>query len=159
MPIGTPYNGSQSPLEYYAINGNPNIGSGPYAGLGRLQLIQQTKIGTGKYVFSGPYKNPQITGNANDVYTATHTNARADATTPYNGKGTGDGITLGVYAAINNYAGGSTEDINGVPTSVGSGRVPQISYNASNWGYGPSAVAGSNYISPNTSGNIGQVII
>lgn len=151
------YNGSQSLLEYYAINGNSNPGSGPYAGLGRLQLINQTKVGYGKYVYSGPYKNPTITGNANDKYSAVHTNALADTTSPYNGKGTGDGITNGVYAAINNYAGGSIEDINGVGTSAGSGRNPQVTLNAGIWGYGPSAIAGSNYISPNTSANIGQV--
>jgi hypothetical protein len=50
-----PYNGGQSPLEDYAINGNPL-----YPGSGRLALINQTAIGTGKYTFQGPYKNPQI---------------------------------------------------------------------------------------------------
>ena len=155
----TIYNGSQSPLEYYAINGNPNPGSGPYAGLGRLQLIQQTKVGTGKYVYAGPYKNPTITGNIGDKYSATHTNAMADASSPYNGKGTGDGINFGVYAAITNYAGGSIEDINGVSTSIGSGRNSQVVLNAGLWGYGPSVIAGSNYTSPNTGGNIGQVDI
>jgi len=157
------YNGSQSLLEHYAINGNPNPGSGPYAGLGRLQLITQTKVGTGKYVYAGPYKNPKITGNVNDKYSTTHTNALADATSPYNGKGTGDGITSGNYAAITNYAGGGYEDIKGQDPSqasiagAGAGRNKQITINAGIWGYGPSAIAGNNYISPNTSANIGQV--
>lgn len=149
-----PYNGGQSPLEDYAINGNPL-----YPGSGRLALINQTAIGTGKYTFQGPYKNPQITGNANDSYSDTNTNALADNLSPYNGRGTGDGVSQGVFGAINNYAGGNIEDRFGVPSLPGSGRNPQITLNAATWGYGPNQIAGSNYIAPNTSQNIGQVVI
>jgi len=148
------YNGSQSPLEDYAINGNPL-----YPGSGRLAIIQQTKIGTGKYVFQGPYKNPTITGNANDIYGSTNTNALSDALTPYNGRGTGDGINNGVYGAITNYNGGNQEDKIGVAAHAGSGRNPQVTLNAGTWGYGPTPIAGSDYIQPNTALNIGQVII
>ena len=150
----TIYNGGQSPLENFAINGNPL-----YPGSGRLALIQQTRIGTGKYTFQGPYKNPQITGNLNDQYAATNTNALADTLSPFNGRGTGQGVVNGIYAAITNYAGGNTEDINGVPSQAGSGRNQEITLNAATWGYGPSVIAGSNYVSPNTAANIGQIII
>lgn len=150
----TPYNGSQSPLEYYAINGNPL-----YPGSGRLAIIGQTKIGNTKYAFQGPYKNPQITGNVGSQYGLTHTNAIHDNTSPFNGRGTGDGISQGVYAAINNYNGGNVEDINGVGSQPGSGRNPQITLNAGTWGYGPAPIAGGDYVAPNMNGNIGQVII
>ena len=150
----TPYNGGQSPLEFYAINGNAL-----YPGSGRLAIIQQTKIGTNKYAFQGPYKNPQITGNVNDQYGATNTNALADSLSPYNGRGTGDGITNGTFAAITNYNGGNVEDKNGVSSQPGSGRNPQITLNAGLWGYGPTQVAGSNYVAPNMAGNVGQVVI
>lgn len=43
--------------------------------------------------------------------------------------------------------------------ALGSGRNPQITLNAATWGYGPNQIAGSNYIAPNTSQNIGQVVI
>jgi hypothetical protein len=148
------YNGGQSPLENYAINGNPL-----YPGSGRLALIQQSRIGTTKYTYQGPYKNPQITGNINDQYGLTHTNALSDTQSPYNGKGTGDGVSNGVYGAIYNYNGGSIEDIEGATAVQGSGRNPQVILNAGLWGYGPNQIAGSNYTQPNTSANIGQVII
>lgn len=148
------YNGGQSPLEFYAINGNTL-----YPGSGRLAIINQSAIGTAKYAFQGPYKNPQITGNVNDAYGSTNTNAIADNQSPYNGRGTGDGITQGIYGAITNYAGGNVEDINGTLGVNGSGRNPQVTLNAATWGYGPSQVAGSNYTSPNTALNVGQVII
>lgn len=148
------YNGGQSPLENYALNGNPL-----YPGSGRLAIIQQTKIGLTKYNFQGPYKNPTITGNVNDSYGINHTNALTDNQSPYNGRGTGDGITNGVYGAISNYNGGNIEDKSGSLNVVGSGRNPQIALNAGTWGYGPSQVAGSNYVSPNMSANIGQVVI
>lgn len=154
----TPYNGGQSPLEQFAINGNPM-----YPGSGRIANINTSFIGTTKYAFQGPYKNPVITGNANDKYSVTHTNAISDSLSPYNGKGTGDLIDMvntynGVTARAN-YNGGSIEDRLGVPSQPGSGRSPQITNNAALWGYGPSAVAGSDYIAPNTSQNIGQVVI
>jgi hypothetical protein len=148
------YNGGQSPLEFYAINGNPL-----YPGSGRLAIIQQTKIGLTKYNFQGPYKNPQITGNINDQYGLNNTNAVSDTLSPYNGRGTGDGVSNGVYGAIYNYAGGNTEDINGTLGVQGSGRNPQVTLNASIWGYGPTQISGSDYVIPNTAANVGQVII
>jgi hypothetical protein len=152
MPII--YNGGQSPLENYAINGNPL-----YPGSGRLAIINQSQIGTAKYAFQGPYKNPTITGNINDAYGINNTNALADGQSPYNGRGTGDGVTQGVYGAITNYNGGNVEDINGTLGVNGSGRNSQVTLNASTWGYGPSPVAGADYTTPNTAANIGQVII
>jgi len=150
----TPYNGAQSPLEFYAINGNTL-----YPNTGRISIIQQTKIGTTKYNFNGPYRNPAITGNPNDAYGVTNSKALADSVTPFNGRGTGDGISNGVYAAINNYTGGNTEDINGAASMPGSGRDPQVTLNAGLWGYGPTPIAGTDYTKPNTSANRGQVII
>lgn len=148
------YNGGQSPLENYAINGNPL-----YPGSGRLAIIQQTKIGTNKYAFKGPYKNPQITGNVNDQYGLNNTNAVSDTLSPYNGRGTGDGVSNGVYGAIYNYKGGNIEDIDGATAVQGSGRNQQVTLNAGVWGYGPTQIAGSNYVEPDTSANVGQVII
>jgi len=104
------YNGGQSPLEFYAINGRPS-----YPGSGRIALLGTTFIGTGKYAFQGPYKNPVISGSQNTKYSVT--------------------------------------------SYPGSGRSPQITNNAALWGYGPSAIAGSDYTHPNTSQNVGQVII
>ena len=147
----TPYNGGQSPLEYYAINGNPL-----YPGSGRIANISQTKIGDTKYAFQGPYKNPVLGGSQ---YGLTHTNAINDNLSPFNGRGTGDGITNGVFGAITNYNGGNVEDINGVASQPGSGRNPQVILNAGTWGYGPVAIAGGNYVAPNMNGNTGQVII
>lgn len=88
-------------------------------------------------------------------YGATHTRAVSDSTTPIYGKGSGN------FLDIQNYSGvGGEWDINGnAANSVGSGRNPQISLNAGLWGYGPSAVAGSNYTMPDMSLNVGQVII
>lgn len=151
----TIYNGGQSQLEHYAINGNASVNGG----LGRPVLTNQTKIGTGKYAFAGPYKNSIITGNANDEYGVNNTNALADSATPYNGKGTGDGVVLGEFGAITNYLGGSTEDINGIDSLVGSGRNQQITLNQSIWGYGPIQLGGEDYTTPDTSANVGQVII
>jgi hypothetical protein len=150
----TIYNGGQSPLEFYALYGNSI-----YPGTGRLAIINQSSVGMGKYNYQGPYKNQVLSNNPSTEYSVNHTNAVSDTTSPYNGKGTGNGVTNGVYGAINNYAGGSIEDINGVPSQQGSGRNPQITLNAGTWGYGPTPIAGSNYIQPNTSANIGQVII
>ena len=150
----TIYNGGQSPLENYAINGNPM-----YPGTGRLAIINQSKIGTTKYAFQGPYKNPEITGNLNDAYGLTNTNALADSDSPYNGRGTGDGLSLGIYGAITNYNGGNTEDINGALSVPGSGRNSQVTLNAGTWGYGPYQISGADCTHPNTSANLGQVII
>lgn len=92
---------------------------------------------------------------AANTYTATHTRALSDTTTPIYGKGSGQ------FLDIYNYGGvGGDWDINGnQANSVGSGRNQELTLNASTWGYGPSQVAGSNYTSPNTALNIGQVVI
>jgi len=148
------YNGGQSPLENYAINGHPL-----YPGSGRLAIIQQTKIGSTKYVFQGPYKNPQITGNASDSYGINNTNALTDDKSPYNGRGTGDGVINGTYQASTNYNGGNIEVKLGAIVVDGSGRNSQISLNAGIWGYGPSQIAGAKYVTPDMAGNVGQVII
>jgi hypothetical protein len=97
------------------------------------------------------YNNFASTNN----YGATHTRALSDTTTPIHGKGSGN------FLDIHNYAGvGGEWDINGNPAnSAGSGRNPEIILNAGLWGYGPSAVAGSNYTIPNMSLNVGQVRI
>ena len=152
------YNGGQSPLEFYAINGNP-----AYPGSGRIALLGTSFIGTGKYAFQGPYKNPVISGSQNTKYSLTHTNAISDSTSPYNGKGTNSQIDMtntynGITARVN-YAGGSVEDRLGVISLPGSGRNPQIVNNAALWGYGPAVIAGGNYVAPNMSQNIGQVVI
>ena len=88
-------------------------------------------------------------------YTATHTRALSDQTTPIYGKGSGQ------FLDIDNYSGvGGEWDINGNQSnSVGSGRLPQLSLNSSLWGYGPSGLNMTTYKSPDTSANIGQVVI
>jgi len=96
---------------------------------------------------------PQNTYNsaapANE-YSATHTRALADNTTPHYGKGTGN------FLDIYNYAAGSDWDIFGNQSnSIGSGRNPAFSLNYGTWGYDNT----HDYKHPNTAGNIGQVII
>jgi hypothetical protein len=88
-------------------------------------------------------------------YGATHTRAVSDTTTPIYGKGSGN------FLDITNYGGvGGDWDVNGNQgNSMGSGRNPNITLNAATWGYGPTQVSGENYTHPDTSGNIGQVII
>lgn len=78
-------------------------------------------------------------------YTATHTKALSDQSTPVKGKGTG--------VFLDTYNGGGSVDVYGNPTYGGSGRIAAYANNLSTWGYGPSAY----YTTPNTSGNIGQV--
>jgi hypothetical protein len=88
-------------------------------------------------------------------YNPTHTRAISDATTPIYGKGSGQ------FLDIENYGGvGGDYDINGnTILYLGSGRNPQLSYNSSLWGYGPVGLGMQNYQHPDTSGNIGQVVI
>lgn len=127
MPIGVPYNGGQSPLEAAAI--------------AQRAFLIPTNI----------YNNVA----SSNEYSATHTRALSDQTTPVYGKGSGQ------FLDISNYGGvGGDYDINGNQSLYnGSGRNPQITLNASLWGYGPNQIAGSYYTQPNTSLNIGQVII
>lgn len=156
----TPYIYGQTPLEKYAINGNPTY----WGNTGRLWLIQQSKVGTGKYAYSGPYKNPDITGNIGDKYSVTHTNAISDTKSPYLGKGTGDQIDIvntknGITARYN-YNGGSKEDIDGVASQNGSGRKSQIILNSTICGYGPKGLGFKEYDKqPDMSKNKGQVSI
>ena len=123
----TPYNGGQSPLEAAAITQR------------NILMAMST------------YNNAS---NANN-YTATHTRAISDQTTPVYGKGSGQ------FLDIDNYAGvGGDWDINGnQANSVGSGRMPAFALNGSTWGYGPAGLGMQNYQHPNTSANVGQVII
>ena len=158
------YNGGQSQLEYYALNGNVAVNGG----LGRPVLTTQTTL---KYGAS--FKNPDITGNPSDKYNVGHTNAAADATTPERGKGTGSGVNLTNtqigYMARNNYNGGDDFDINGQAASqasqagLGLGRKQTITLNVGTWGYGPDQSGGGAntnwYKTPNMSANIGQVTI
>lgn len=81
--------------------------------------------------------------NSSNNYSATHTRAISDQATPVNGKGTG------VFLDTNN--GGGSLDLNGSPSAAGSGRLQNLSVNQYN---------GSNeYGHPDTSNNIGQVIL
>ena len=78
-------------------------------------------------------------------YTATHTRALSDATTPVNGKGTG--------VFLDTYNGGGSLDVYGTAQWAGSGRIAAIANNGSTWGYTPSTY----YTAPDTSLNQGQV--
>lgn len=124
--MSTPYNGGQSPLEAAAIT----------------QRNMLMAIST--------YNNAAAANN----YTATHTRALSDNTTPIYGKGSGQ------FLDIDNYDGvGGDWDKNGNQiNAVGSGRLPAIALNASMWGYGPVGLGMQNYQSPNTGANTGQVI-
>lgn len=143
-------------LEDFAKNGNPL-----YPNTGRDAIIGATKIGTSKYTYSGPYKNPDITQDPSSQYSVNHTNAKADATTPFNGKGTADGVVGGNYSAAENYLGGSTEDINGVPSQAGSGRNQALTNNNATWGFGPTTLGYQTYKdqAPTLQAGGGQVII
>jgi hypothetical protein len=166
MPAPVPYNGKQSRLEYYAINGNPIPGSGPYAGLGRPTLITQTTL-----LYPTSFKNSDITKNVNDEYGLTHTNAISDAKTPYRGKGTGGGLVNGNFSSITDYKGGDSYDKDGGVGLVGSslvgtgwGRSKSLINNLATWGYSPTdatnvVTTANNYKLPDTKGNVGQVII
>lgn len=123
----TPYNGGQSPLEAAAITQR------------NILLAIST------------YNNAATSNN----YTATHTRALSDASTPIYGKGSGQ------FLDIDNYGGvGGDWDINGnQANAVGSGRNPAMALNGSTFGYGPVGLGMQNYQHPNTAGNAGQVII
>lgn len=80
-------------------------------------------------------------------YSAKHTRAISDTTTPIYGKGTG--------IFLDTYNGGGDFDINGNPSIPGTGRLAAFANNSSTWGYGPTKY----YSAPDTSLNKGQVII
>ncbi len=94
-------------------------------------------------VASNTYDNASASNN----YTATHTRALHDSLTPVEGKGTG--------VFLDTYNGGGDIDINGNPADAGSGRLAAYANNGATWGYTPS----TNYTAPDTSGNVGQVIL
>ena|ERR1017187_3986707 len=123
----TIYNGGQTPLEIAAIAARNAI------------------LPVNTYNNSAP---------ANE-YTATHTRAMSDSTTPVPGKGSG------IFLDIDNYAGvGGAYDINGNQNvAIGSGRNSEMGLNSSIWGYGPVGMNLTPYKAPNTAGNVGQVII
>ena len=91
-------------------------------------------------------QNWSTPSNTSNNYTATHTRALADTTTPIYGKGTGK------FLDTADYKGGGDYDINGNPKYIGSGRNPAIAKNLSDWGFGPN----SWYTIPDTSKNLGQ---
>ena len=76
-------------------------------------------------------------------YKATHTRALSDDLTPENGKGTGQ--------LLDTANGGSSTDIYGAAGISGSGRLASIATNQYN--------ANNGYTAPDTSGNVGQVVI
>jgi hypothetical protein len=76
-------------------------------------------------------------------YSRTNTRALSDDETPIQGKGTG------IFLDTAN--GGGSLDINGVPEEPGSGRIGNLAFNE----FGEQ----NPYTTPDTSGNIGQVVI
>lgn len=88
---------------------------------------------------------PMNTYNADTTqnYRATHTRALSDDVTPVNGKGTGQ--------ILDTANGGSSADIYGVAGVSGSGRLASLATNQYN--------ANNGYTAPDTSGNVGQVVI
>jgi hypothetical protein len=82
------------------------------------------------------YNNEQ-----NQQYSSGHKNALSDG----DNKGKGTGVFMDIFN------GGSDMDINGNPNYVGSGRIKNLSINVYSQGNG--------YKHPDTSGNVGQVII
>tara|TARA_R110000851_G_scaffold158676_2_gene301739 strand:+ start:3200 stop:3523 length:324 start_codon:yes stop_codon:yes gene_type:complete len=79
----------------------------------------------------------------NNNYSATHTRAKSDDETPVHGKGTG--------TSFDSYNGGGSYDIYGAPNIAGSGRLANVAVNEYN--------SNNEYTTPDTSGNLGQVII
>lgn len=127
MPIGSPYNGGQTPLEAAAIAARDTL------------------------IPINIYNGFDFANN----YTATHTRALSDQTTPVHGKGSGQ------FLDIDNYAGvGGEFDTNGNQNLyIGSGRLPMLGSNNSLWGYGPDGLGMVNYQYPDMSLNVGQVVI
>lgn len=88
-------------------------------------------------------------------YSSTHTRAVSDNITPTAGKGSGG------FLDVDNYSGvGDDYDKNGNQNLyAGSGRGPSLVLNSSTWGYGPTAFGMANYTAPDTSRNVGQVVL
>lgn len=89
--------------------------------------------------------------DASNNYTATHTKALSDTLTPEQGRGSGGEN----YLDTPNQNVGTQTDIYGNPSIPGSGRKPAYANNGSTWGYTPDSV----YQAPDTSGNIGQIVV
>jgi len=87
--------------------------------------------------------NHYNSSDASNNYGSTHTRALSDDETPVNGKGTG------TYLDTQN--GGGRLDIYGIPNAAGSGRLGNVTFNQYNQGNG--------YTTPDTSGNVGMVVI
>ena len=129
-PIPGAPNGGQSDLEYAAI------------------IQRNTLIPINTY-------NSYAAANQ---YSLTHTRAITDAQTPNAGRGTG------TFLDINNYNAGLDWDRYGNPqpgsiVGAGAGRAPSITMNNATWNMGPVGLGMTNYTSPNTGLNVGQVII
>ncbi len=92
-----------------------------------------------RLIASNSYNNADDANN----YCSTHTRALSDNKTPEAGKGTG--------VFLDTFNGGTETDINGNPAVVGSGRKGNIVINQYN--------KDIQYEHPDTSGNIGQIII
>lgn len=106
--------------------------------------LEQAAINTrGQLIPINTYDN---TAPANK-YGPTHTRALSDQQTPVEGKGTG--------IFLDTINGGGSLDINGNPSIVGSGRLSAIALNEGTWGYGPN----NHYTAPDTSANVGQVVL
>lgn len=118
----------------------------PHNPNGAQSALEQAAIAARNVLLA---RNTYNNDAAANEYTATHTRAVSDSTTPVYGKGTGN------FLDINNYNAGGDFDRNGNYIYLGSGRVPAFANNLSTWGYGP----GSDYTAPNMAGNIGQVVI
>lgn len=168
MPAPVPYNGNQSRLEYYALNGNTAVNGG----LGRQVLLNKSEIMYKKSFKNNLYGAP----NGSDVYGLSHTNAIDDTVTPYRGKATNNNIdtinTENGITARYNYKGGDKFDKDGgsailqagySTAGLGLGRKLSLSLNQNTWGYSPDQTGGAStindYHTPNMSLNKGQVVI
>jgi hypothetical protein len=95
---------------------------------------------------------------AANQYSLTHTRAITDSQTPNHGRGTG------IFLDIDNYNAALDWDRFGNPqpgsiVGAGIGRTPSITLNNATWGMGPAGLGMTNYTSPNTALNVGQVVI
>jgi len=113
--------------------------------MGQSKLEQIAIAQRGILIPINSFNNEDAANN----YTATHTKALSDTLTPEAGRGTGN------FLDVENMSVGTQTDINGDPTTPGSGRNPAFANNGSTWGYTPDAI----YQAPDTSLNIGMVVI
>ena len=122
----------------------PHLPDGDQTALEQAAILQRSKL-----IPLNTYNDADVSNE----YTATHTRALSDSKTPHYGKGSGQ------FLDINNYAGvGSDWDVLGnptIPNGQGSGRDPAFANNFATWGYDNTHY----YLKPDTSKNIGQVII